>query len=80
MSSSTCRRRPACATSAAPSLIQRDDDKEETVRKRLKVYQEQTAPLIEHFKKKGNLVDIDGSAGIDGVFDQMVKAIDRLKK
>jgi len=62
------------------SLIQRDDDKEETVRKRLKVYTEQTAPLIEHFKKKGNLVDIDGSKGIDGVFDQMVKAIDRLKK
>jgi adenylate kinase len=62
------------------SLIQRDDDKEATVRNRLKVYSEQTAPLIEHFRKKGNLVDIDGSAGIDGVFDQMVRAIDRLNK
>jgi len=61
-------------------LIQRDDDKEETVRKRLRVYTEQTAPLIEHFRDKGILVDIDGSVGIDGVFDQMVRAIDKLKK
>lgn len=62
------------------SLIQRDDDKEETVQRRLKVYQDQTAPLIEHFKSKGKLVDIDGSRGIDGVFDQMVKAVDRVAK
>jgi adenylate kinase len=62
------------------SLVQRDDDKEETVQKRLRVYQEQTAPLIEHYRSKGKLVDIDGSRGIDGVFDQMVKAVDGLKK
>jgi adenylate kinase len=62
------------------SLIQRDDDKEETVRKRLKVYQEQTAPLVEHFKAKGNLVAVDGSKGIEDVFAQMTTAIDRLKK
>lgn len=61
------------------SLVQRDDDKEETVRNRLKVYQEQTAPLIEHYRKKGKLVDIDGSAGIDAVFSQMVKAVSKLK-
>lgn len=60
-------------------LIQRDDDKEETVRHRLKVYQEQTAPLIEHFRAKGNLVDIDGSKGIDGVFGQMTEAVDRIR-
>jgi adenylate kinase len=59
-------------------LIQRDDDKEETVRKRLNVYREQTEPLIEYYKKKGKLVDIDGSLGIDGVFEQMVRAISRL--
>lgn len=61
-------------------LIQRDDDKEETVRNRLKVYQEQTAPLIEYYRKKGKLVDIDGSGGIDAVFGQMVDAISQLKK
>lgn len=60
-------------------LVQRDDDKEETVRNRLKVYQEQTAPLIDYYRRKGKLVDIDGSGGIDAVFSQMVKAISRLK-
>jgi len=62
------------------ALIQRDDDKETTVRNRLKVYQEQTAPLVEHYRKKGKLVDIDGSGGIDSVQAKMVDAIDRLKK
>ena len=61
-------------------LIQRDDDKEETVRNRLKVYQEQTAPLVEYYRKKGKLVDIDGSGGIDAVFGRMVDAISHLKK
>jgi len=61
-------------------LIQRDDDKEETVRNRLKVYQEQTAPLVEFYRKKGKLVDIDGSGGIDAVFGQMVDAISHIKK
>jgi adenylate kinase len=61
-------------------LIQRDDDKEETVRNRLKVYQEQTAPLVEYYRKKGKLVDIDGAGGIDAVFAQMVDAISHLKK
>jgi len=61
-------------------LIQRDDDKEETVRNRLKVYQEQTAPLVEYYRKKGKLVDIDGSGGIDAVFAQMVHAISHIKK
>lgn len=60
------------------ALMQRDDDKEETVRRRLKVYMDQTAPLIEHFRAKGDLVDIDGSAGIDGVFEQMVSAIEKV--
>ena len=60
-------------------LVQRDDDKEETIRNRLKVYQEQTAPLIDCYRRKGKLVDIDGSGGIDAVFSQMVKAISKLK-
>lgn len=60
------------------ALVQRDDDKEHTVRNRLRIYTEQTAPLAEHFRKKGNIVDIDGSAGIDGVFAQMVAAIERI--
>jgi len=72
------QRETTCDKCGGP-LVQRDDDKEETVRHRLKVYQEQTAPLIDHFRKKRNLVDIDGSAGIDGVFRQMVDAVEQVK-
>lgn len=69
----------ACDKCGGP-LVHREDDKEETVRKRLQVYQEQTAPLIEYYRKKGKLVDIDGAGGIDAVFERMVKAIDSLKQ
>ncbi len=62
------------------ALVQRDDDKDETVRKRLVVYNEQTAPLIAHYKQKGKLVDIDGTGGIDAVFDRMVQAISKVKR
>ena len=48
-------------------LIVRDDDAPETVKKRLDVYHEQTAPLIEYYKKQGILHEIDGTLGIDGV-------------
>jgi adenylate kinase len=48
-------------------LYQRDDDKPETVRKRLKVYWEQTSPLIDYYRRKGLLVEIDGDQPIDAV-------------
>lgn len=73
------KRAGVCDKCGGP-LIQRDDDKEETVRNRLRVYNEQTAPLVDYYRKKGKLVDIDGSAGIQGVNDQMVKAISALGK
>jgi adenylate kinase len=52
-------------------LILRDDDKEETVKKRLDVYHEQTAPLIEHYKEAGSLYEIDGTQDIQVVFEQI---------
>ena len=61
-------------------LIQRDDDREETVRERLRVYKEQTEPLIEYYKQKCKLVDIDGAGGIDSVFKQMIVAIENIGK
>ena len=55
----------------AGELYQRDDDQETTVKKRLEVYQEQTQPLIDYYKNKGTLVDIDGVGEIDDVFSQI---------
>ncbi len=52
-------------------LVLRDDDKEETVKKRLDVYHEQTAPLITHYKEAGSLYEIDGTQDIKVVFDEI---------
>jgi adenylate kinase len=48
-------------------LAQRDDDRPETVRKRLQVYHTQTAPLIEFYRGKANMLDVDGMDSIDVV-------------
>lgn len=58
------------------SLYQRDDDKPATVERRIKVYMEQTAPLIEFYKKTGSLVEVDGTQSIDKVSIQMMAAIE----
>ena len=52
-------------------LILRDDDKAETVKKRLDVYHEQTAPLIAHYKEAGSLHEIDGTQDIKVVFEEI---------
>jgi adenylate kinase len=57
------------------ALYQREDDKRETVMRRIQVYQDQTAPLIEHYREQGLLVQVDGTIGIGHVTDQLVKAI-----
>jgi adenylate kinase len=52
-------------------LIQRDDDKPETVRKRLSVYHDQTEPLIDWFEDKGLLMRFDGERSPDEVHDRI---------
>lgn len=56
-------------------LILRDDDKPETVKKRLDVYHEQTQPLIDYYSKKNILVEVDGTVDIDDVFATIVKVL-----
>lgn len=57
------------------TLILRDDDKPETVQKRLSVYHKQTQPLIEYYTEKNLLVTVDGTLEIDDVFDTIVKIL-----
>jgi len=59
------------------NLIQRDDDKEETVKSRLNVYATSTAPLIEYYRKKGVLVTVDGNQSIEAVAGEIVKVLDK---
>ena len=55
----------------------RDDDKPETVKKRLDVYHEQTQPLIDFYNNKGILVEIDGTMEMNDVFDAIVRVLDK---
>jgi len=57
-------------------LYQRDDDQEETIRARLQVYEEQTAPLIAYYREKGLLRAIDGVGEIEEIFRNIVQAIE----
>lgn len=57
-------------------LILREDDKPETVKKRLDVYHEQTQPLIEYYTKKNVLVEVDGTKDIDEVFESISKILE----
>ena len=57
------------------TLILRDDDKPETVTKRLGVYHEQTQPLIEYYTKSGILKEVDGTIDINDVFGEIVKIL-----
>ncbi len=63
----------ACGT----ALVVRKDDQLETVTNRLKVYREQTAPLIEHYAKSGLLKEVDGLGTIEDVLDRIVAALGR---
>ena len=56
-------------------LIQRDDDKEEAIRNRLKVYHDQTAPLVSFYETKGILVSVDASPAPDEVYKALKKVV-----
>ncbi|HUX05827.1 MAG TPA: adenylate kinase [Acidobacteriota bacterium] len=56
-------------------LSQRDDDSEEVVSERLRVYEEQTKPLVDYYKSRGILVKIDGTGPVEEIFDRITKAL-----
>ncbi|MDY2594511.1 MAG: adenylate kinase [Oliverpabstia sp.] len=56
-------------------LVLRDDDKPETVQKRLTVYHEQTQPLIDFYGKEGVLVEVDGTQNLEDVFQAITKIL-----
>jgi adenylate kinase len=57
-------------------LILREDDKPETVEKRLKVYHEQTQPLIEYYQGKNILKSVDGTKNLETVFQEVVAIVE----
>ncbi len=57
------------------ALYQRDDDKAETVKRRIQVYLEQTSPLIAHYRERGKLVEIDGAQPIEQVSSRLLAVV-----
>lgn len=57
-------------------LYQREDDKAETVARRIRVYMERTEPLITYYRKQGRLVEIDGTGSIEQVTKDLLSSIE----
>jgi len=62
-------------TNAGGELVQREDDNEETIKNRLDVYNRQTAPLIDYYKKRGRLKTVDADGGIDDVYGRFLEVL-----
>lgn len=65
---------PVHAGGEAPLLQQRADDREDVIENRLKVYNEQTSPLIEHYEKRGILKVVNADQPVERVFADFVRA------
>lgn len=61
------------------ALIQRNDDKPEAIETRLKVYEEQTAPLISFYEKKNLLSHLDGAGAVEAVYQNLTSLLAALK-
>lgn len=58
-------------------IVQRDDDKEEAIKKRLEHYHQETKPIVEHYKKKHIVVTVNGMNQIDEVFAEIVTKLSK---
>ncbi len=56
-------------------LYQRDDDKAETVAKRIRVYLDQTMPLVEYYRKEGKIIEVDGMQAVENVTNILIAAL-----
>ncbi len=61
-------------------VVQRDDDTESAIRRRLELYERETAPLIEWFEARGLLATLEGTGSPDEVTDRLVSEVDRRKQ
>lgn len=67
--------KPGICDADGSELYQREDDKAETVKRRIRVYLEQTEPLIEYYRQLGLLIEVDGQKAIDEVTADLLAAL-----
>ena len=58
-------------------LYQRDDDQEDIITSRLEVYERETAPLLEFYRKRGLLTEIDGTGAREDILARIREAVER---
>jgi len=68
-------RQPGLCDQDGSPLLQREDDQPETVRRRIRVYEEQTRPVVEFYRRLGLLREIEGDQGIDQVTEDILHAL-----
>lgn len=72
-------RREGVCDRCGGELYQREDDREEVIRRRLRVYYEQTEPVLRYYAERGILRDIDGNGTVDEVWERVKKALEEVK-
>ena len=70
-------KRPGICDVDGSELYQRDDDKAETVRHRIEVYLDQTAPLIQYYRDLGKLIELDGTRSVEQVTAELLSAVEK---
>ena len=68
---------PGICDDCGGELFQRDDDREETIRHRLEVYQQQTTPLVSFYADEGTLLGLDATGPVDEITDRALSALRR---
>ena len=61
-------------------VVQRDDDTEAAIDRRLQLYEEQTVPIIEYYRRRGRLEEVSGIGDGDDVFKRLVKVVDEARR
>jgi adenylate kinase len=68
-------RRPGVCDECGTALVQREDDQEATVRRRLEAYHQNNVPLLAHYREQGLVREVDGQGSIESVFANIVKVL-----
>jgi adenylate kinase len=68
-------KKPGICDRCGGQLYQREDDQEETIKKRLQVYQKQTSPLLDYYRRTGKLVEVSGDGTIEEVYAEICRSL-----
>jgi adenylate kinase len=70
-------KRPGLCDGCGGELYQRQDDNKETILKRLDVYEKETAPLKEFYRKVGNMKTVEARGSVEGIFERVCELVSR---